>query len=410
MRVGIEAINAYGGRACLDVRMLFQARGLDLGRFDNLMMESKAVAMPFEDPVTHAVNAAKPLLDALSAEERARIELVVTASESGLDFGKSLACYVHAHLGLSRNCRLFETKQACYAGTAALQMAVAWVAAQVSPGAKALVIATDVAGASARNTYAEPAQGSGAVAMLVSAKPDILAIDLGASGCYSFEVMDTCRPEINMETGDPDLSLMSYLDCLEHSFLDYTVKVEGADFQDTFAYLAFHTPFAGMVSGAHRMMMRKQRKGGPEQIKADFARRLAPSLHYGARVGNVYSGSLYLALCSLVDHADLGQPQRVGLFSYGSGCSSEFFSGVIGPEAQPALRRMGIGAALAGRHQLGMDEFEQVLDACDRWGFGVRQQTVERGPFERIYEEQFARRGLLVLTGVDNYHREYAWS
>lgn len=70
--------------------------------------------------------------------------MVITATESGLDFGKSLSTYIHAHLGLSRRCRLFEVKQACYGGTAALQMAANFVAAQVSPGAKALVIATAI--------------------------------------------------------------------------------------------------------------------------------------------------------------------------------------------------------------------------------------------------------------------------
>lgn len=37
MRVGIEALNIYVGQAFLDIRTLFQARGLDVSRFDNLM-------------------------------------------------------------------------------------------------------------------------------------------------------------------------------------------------------------------------------------------------------------------------------------------------------------------------------------------------------------------------------------
>ena len=38
---GIEAINVYGGSAYVDVKALFQARGLDIKRFDNLMMKKK---------------------------------------------------------------------------------------------------------------------------------------------------------------------------------------------------------------------------------------------------------------------------------------------------------------------------------------------------------------------------------
>ena len=49
---GIEALNVYGGAACLDVRELCVHRGLDMPRFDNLLMREKTVALPFEDPVT----------------------------------------------------------------------------------------------------------------------------------------------------------------------------------------------------------------------------------------------------------------------------------------------------------------------------------------------------------------------
>ncbi len=50
MEVGIEAINVYGGPTFLDVRTLFDAIGLDLERFDYLMMKKKIVELPCEDP------------------------------------------------------------------------------------------------------------------------------------------------------------------------------------------------------------------------------------------------------------------------------------------------------------------------------------------------------------------------
>ena len=142
--VGIEDLNFFGGTAYLDVKELAIHRKLDLTRFENLLMKEKAVALPYEDPVTYAVNAAKPLLKRLSEQEKERIELLITCSESGIDFGKSLSTYIHHYLGLSRHCRLFELKQACYSGTAGLQMAINFILSQTSPGAKALVVATDI--------------------------------------------------------------------------------------------------------------------------------------------------------------------------------------------------------------------------------------------------------------------------
>lgn len=410
MRVGIESINLYGGCAFVDVRTLFKERGLDLERFDNLMMEKKSVGLPCEDAVTNAVNAAKPIVDPLSDEARSRIEMVITCSESGLDFGKALSTYVHDYLNLSRHCRLFEVKQACYAGTAALQMAINTVASGVSPGGKVLVIATDMARAAAKMSYAEPSQGTGAVAMLVSDQPDILEIDFGASGTYGYEVMDTCRPQPDIETGDPDLSLLSYLDCLENCYRNYTEKVDGVDFNATFDYFAFHTPFAGMVKGAHRRLMRKLMQAKGDLIEADFQQRLSPSLGFCVQVGNVYSATVYFALCSVIARADLTHARRIGLFSYGSGCSSEFFSGVADKQSQLKIASMRIGERLDQRYQLSMGEYDNLIDRAAEWPFGIKDKVVDTSSYANLYQRHVVGSGLLMLKQVSDYHREYVWA
>lgn len=410
MESGIEAINVYGGCAYIDIRTLFKARGLDLARFDNLMMEKKSVALPCEDPVTNAVNAAKPIIDRLTDAEKNRIELVISATESGLDFGKPIATYIHEYLNLSRNCRMFEVKHACYAGTAGVQMANNFILSGVSPGAKALVIATDVARAVEKKKYTEPSQGSGAAAMLISDTPHMMEIDIGASGYYSFEVMDTCRPLPDIEVVNTDLSLMSYLDCLENCFKLYSEKVEGADFLNTFDYLVFHTPFAGMVKGAHRKMMRRLFGYDAKQIESDFQKRVRPSLTYGVQVGNTYSASLYFALCGVIDHGPITDFCRIGLFSYGSGCSSEFYSGVITPTSKSNLAEMRIQEKLLERCTLSMTDYDRIVDLYQEWMFGIKDKTVDISSFSDIYENYVEGRNLLVLKRIKDYHREYVWS
>ncbi|MRN51856.1 hydroxymethylglutaryl-CoA synthase family protein [Paenibacillus monticola] len=410
MNVGIESINLYAGPAYIPVSTIFEARGLDMERFNNLMMDNKSMGLPCEDTVTNAVNAAKPIIDQLSPEEKDRIELVITASESGLDFGKSLSTYIHDYLGLNRNCRLFELKQACYGGTAALHMAACFVASGVSPGAKALVIASDVARAAAKKTYAEVSQAVGAVAMLISDKPDILELDWGATGYYGYEVMDTCRPLPEIETGDPDLSLLSYLDCLENSFKHYAERVDEADFRETFDYLVFHTPFAGMVKGGHRKMMRDLYRLKPDLIEADFSKRVSPSLQHCVQVGNIYSATVYMALCSLLDNGDINDVKRVGIFSYGSGCSSEFYSGIVTPDSQHKIKQMNIQQQLSRRYPLNMNEYDTLLDLNLEWIFGVQNKTVNVAQFSAMYDHFFAGRNLLVLDKVTEFHREYRFS
>ncbi|TMQ14013.1 MAG: hydroxymethylglutaryl-CoA synthase family protein [Deltaproteobacteria bacterium] len=410
MPVGIEAINVYAARASLDVRQLFDARGLDLQRFGNLMMGQKSVNLPCEDPVTNGVNAARPLIAALTPSQRNQIELLIVGTESGLDYAKPISTYIHEYLGLNRRCRSFEIKHACYGGTAALQMAASFVAASPVPGMKALVIAAEAASTADRGSYWEPSQGAGAVGMLVSAQPDILALDPGASGYYTYEVMDTLRPRPDLEAGDTDLSLMSYLECLHRTYEMYCERVSGADIIATFDYLVFHAPFSGMVKGAHRTLLRKQRGMPPDVVERDFETRMAPSLIYCSRIGNLYSGSLYAALCSLIEHVELDGARRIGMYSYGSGCASEFYSGVLQDRARDKLAVLQIGAALDARQPLTMGEYELVSDlSIERMG-GAKDMVFDTSRYRAAYDACLAGRELLVLDRITNFHRVYRWS
>lgn len=416
-QVGIEALNIYGGAAQLDVRMLAQARHLDTSRFDNLMMKEKAVSLPYEDPVSYAVNAAKPIIDRLSDSDKQRVEMVITCSESGIDFGKSMSTYIQDYLGLSRNCRMFELKQACYSGTAGLQMAINFILSQTSPGAKALVIATDISrftlaeGGEALSedwSFAEPSSGAGAAAILVSDVPYIFQVDVGCNGYYGYEVMDTCRPKPDSEAGDADLSLLSYLDCCENAYLHYQKRVEGVDYQKSFDYLSFHTPFGGMVKGAHRNMMRKLKKAKPEEIEADFQRRVMPGLVYCQQVGNIMGATVFLALASTIDNGDFSQPRRIGIFSYGSGCSSEFYSGVVTPEGKEIQAQQRISSQLATRYSLNIEEYEQLLHYSRAVAFGTRNVTLDYKIFPGVWK-QIEGKGRLVLKKIKEFHREYEW-
>ncbi|MBC7984226.1 MAG: hydroxymethylglutaryl-CoA synthase family protein [Candidatus Obscuribacterales bacterium] len=415
--VGIEAMNVFGGTAYLDVAELARHRKLDAARFDNLLMKQKAVALPYEDPITFGVNAAQPIIASLSQAEKDRIELLITCTESGIDFGKSMSTYIHHHLGLNRNCRLFEIKQACYSGTAGFQMAVNFILSQVSPGAKALVVATDIsrfmvaeAGDALTEdwSFAEPSSGAGAVALLVSASPHVFQVDVGANGYYGYEVMDTCRPIADGEAGDADLSLLSYLDCCENAFLEYQKRVGDVHYRDSFQYLTFHTPFGGMVKGAHRTMMRKIVQAKPAEIEADFQRRVVPGMNYCQRVGNIMGATVFLSLASTIDNAQFDSPRRIGCFSYGSGCCSEFYSGVVIPDGQARQRRFAIERQLDERYALSIDEYESILRSSSAVKFGTRNVQLDNGfiPGAREFGRGKER---LFLREIKEFHREYEW-
>ncbi|WP_255211108.1 hydroxymethylglutaryl-CoA synthase [Methylogaea oryzae] len=134
---------------------------------------------------------------------------------------------------------------------------------------------------------------------------------------------------------------------------------------------------------------------------------MAPSLVYCREVGNIYSGTVFLALAGVLASADLDRRRRIGLFSYGSGCSSEFYSGWAGPQAEAALSQSGLAEHLAARRRLDMAEYERVLAANRHSRFGSKDAKIDTDDLADLYQAAFAERGVCVLGGIRNYDREY---
>src|SRR5512139_3417002 len=103
MSVGIEKMNLYAGTLVLDIEELARARGRDADFFTrDLMIERKSQLVDYEDVITMAVNAARPIL---TDADRDAIELCIFATESGLDYCKSNSTYLVRHLGLKPQVR-----------------------------------------------------------------------------------------------------------------------------------------------------------------------------------------------------------------------------------------------------------------------------------------------------------------
>jgi len=205
--VGIDKIGFYTPDLYLDMAELATVRGEDPNKYLIGIGQSKqAVIPPTQDIVTMAANAASQILTpALKAE----VAMVLFGTESGIDNSKASAVYLAHLLGLSPQTRAIELKQACYGATAGLQLAADYV--RVHPQAKVLVIGADVARYGLR-TAGEVTQGGGAVAMLVTANPQILALD-GVSSYHTEDVMDFWRPTYRTEAlVDGKYSTNVYLD------------------------------------------------------------------------------------------------------------------------------------------------------------------------------------------------------
>lgn len=363
-RIGIDAMAFAVPRGYLALADLAAARGVPAAKYEQgLGVTQMAVAAPDEDPVTLATDAARRLLRG-AGRSASEIGLCIVGTETAVDHSKPIASYLHGLLGLPSACRVFETKHACFGGTAGLQNALDWIASGSARGRSALIVCTDIARYSL-NSAGEPTQGAGAVAMLVRENPRLLDLEVGRSGCFSANVHDFWRPLYRKDAlVDGHFSVQCYLDALAGAYAEWRTLNPATDASsDRLLRTCYHVPYGKMARKAHG---RRCQIDGLDEAAAEisYQRDVEPSLRLPSQVGNIYTGSLYLALLSLLHHqAGELAGQRIGLFSYGSGCAAEFFAGRVRPEAAELLLALDVLAPLRERTRLSFAEYEALRTA-----------------------------------------------
>ena len=384
MKVGIEAIGVAIPRAYVELTELAQARGIAPEKFtEGLGTLRMAVPDLDEDTVTLAARAAQMALEQgnVSASE---IGMLAVGTETAVDHSKPVASYVQGLLGVGARCRVFETKHACYGGTAALQMALDWIRSGSARGKKALVICSDIARYGLA-TPGEPTQGAGAVAMVVSDTPHIVELENEPSGVYARDVHDFWRPLYSKDAiVDGHYSVKCYLETLEGAYRAYRESASGSDsalFSDRFSALVYHVPYGKMAKKAHRHLRTLDGDATPD---ASFEALAGASLLLPSQIGNTYTAAMYFGLASLLA-ARKGEDlkgKRVGLFSYGSGMCGEFFSGVIQRDAQARLAALDLFGILERRVRLGIADYESLMR--EREAIDTRAAGEPTGPGMRF--------------------------
>lgn len=372
--VGIDALYAYIPRNYVDVREIAEkrAKGRDPEKILNLVGQKEmAIPFHFEDSVTIAANAVAGMIRHFNIDISG-IERIVMATESSFDFSKAGTSDVHELVGLKKETEVYEVKHACASGTYALLDAVN--AVRVGEIEKAVVVMSDICKYE-KGSSAEYTQGAGAVAVFVAKEPGILAI-APKTGTCSFNVADFYRPaDCETPIVDGRLSIESYVKAICGSFSDYAKKtgLRQDEILERLSYIIFHTPFPKMVENAYFALCKKT---GCMNNERHFEKKVKPSLSIPSRVGNVYTASLYLALASALEHAKTAG--MVGLFSYGSGCTSKFFAGRLMPEAGGIIRSLGITEQLSARRRLSTAEYERVFYGGGKIDNGYRGFRIKR--------------------------------
>lgn len=406
---GIDRARVYPATLSLEMKRLCEARGHDPADIrDVMMIDERSVNPPWEDPVTMAVNAARPLL---TDEDRERIELLIVASESAVDQEKPLSSWVHRYLDLKPACRNVELKHACYGATAGMRLAAGLIASgAVRRGARALVISSD----QSRMHFGKPweyVMGAGAVALIVSEAPRLLELVPHEHGVHAHEVSDLTRPTSRVETGNSETSLLSYLEALDGALDDYLAHVErDVDYARDFAKHVYHVPFGGMTLRAHRTALRRFGRWTKGDAQASWEAKTAPSLVHNRRMGGTYGASTFVALLGLLDSCpELRAGDPISMFSYGSGSCAEFYAARIGADAHAVAREADVGALLDARKPLTVREYEE----CERERFcwiDEGDYRVSTDGLEGWYDRAYRGRDRLVFEGCAEHYRQYGWS
>lgn len=317
MNIGIDKIGFATSKYKLNMDDLAQSRQIDPNKYkEGLILNAISISPITEDIVTLGATAAREFL---TEDDCQAIDMVIVATESGIDQSKAAAVYLHHLLGIQPFARSIEMKEACYSATAALDYAKLHI--QRNPKSKVLVVASDIAKYGIESA-GEPTQGAGSVAMLITNEPRIAIIN-DEIVAQTRDIMDFWRPNYTTTPYVNGIySTKQYLDMLTSTWTEFQKRYD-ATLSD-FSAFCFHLPFPKLaVKGLKKILKKEVSTEVTDRIQENFQH----SIKYSQEIGNIYTASLFLGLLSLLENSpSLKANDKIALFSYGSGAVSEIFS------------------------------------------------------------------------------------
>lgn len=309
-----------------------------------------SIAPPDEDIVTLSYKASIQIINETNKED---IKFIFFATESSFDNSKSAGIYLHELLGLPEDCRVIELKQACYAGTAALSLAKNFLSLCENKNAKCLVITSDIAKYEPLSN-AEPTQGTAAVAILLSKNSDKYFASLGKfGGVITKNVEDFSKPNyLKYPFVNGKLSIVTYIAFLKKSITKF--EKETGITPENFDAICYHTPFPKIAFKANDYIL----KTSPNNLKKHNFKDISAQIKYNSVIGNVYTASLYLSLISLLENSKESlHNKNIGMFSYGSGSTAEFFTLTLSDSYEMKLHQEYHANIIKSRKEISYESY-----------------------------------------------------
>ena len=314
-----------------------------------------------------------------------------------------------------------DTLNACYGGTNALFNAVNWVESSAWDGRYAIVVGGDIA--LYKKGAARPTGGAGCVAMLVG--PDApIVLEPGLRGSYVRHVYDFYKADFTSEYAlvDGHYSIKCYTEAVDACYRAYREReaklakaqanghanghatngttaspAESAEQPttpfDDFDFAVFHAPTCKVVVKSYARLLYNDYLSDPSHpafasvppeiedvgyeasltdkgvektflalSRKRFAERVQPGTQVPTQCGNMYCGSVYSSLVSLLCNvgADRLRGKRVAVFSYGSGLASSLFSVKVRGDVSEIVGKVDLHRRLDARRTVPPEVYDEV--------------------------------------------------
>lgn len=404
MKYGIEAASIYVPHIYLPIKNLAIQRNIDPDKLEiGLGLKKMSVLDVHEDTATIAANALLKLITdfEINPTEIGRIYL---GTESALDGAKPTATYavqlVESVLANQFGERPFKHTDvvdmtfACVGGVDAMHNSIDYV--RVNPDKKAIVIAADYAKYGLEST-GEYTQGAGAVAMLISNQPDLIAFDnnwgVGMESVFDFfkphqatsnatilNELGTTKSEIEIFSDEPvfegQYSNECYKNRVREAYFNFKEKadVEGKLYE-SWRYIAFHLPYAfqgkRMFSDVFALENNQDNSNDnlkvvskSDEYKTLIKEKVEPTQRASSEIGNMYTASVFTAFLSALqvsaDNNEELNGQIVGFIAYGSGSKSKVFQGQIGEGWKNVMNKMDLFNYLNQREAISFEQYQDL--------------------------------------------------
>ncbi|KAL5118059.1 3-hydroxy-3-methylglutaryl coenzyme A synthase [Pleosporales sp. CAS-2024a] len=449
--IGIKAIELYFPSQCVDQTELESFDGVSQGKYTIGLGQTK---MSFcddrEDIYSLALTALSSLFKKYSVDPKTIGRLEV-GTETLLDKSKSVKSVLMQLFDESGNYNVegVDTVNACYGGTNALFNSLNWLESSAWDGRDAVVVTGDIALYKKGN--ARPTGGAGCVAMLIGPNAP-LVIEAGQRGSYVRHAYDFYKPDLTSEYPivDGQFSIRCYLEAVDACYKAYNAREQTLKSQkngngtnghsdahetplDRFDYMAFHAPTCKLVAKSYARLLYNDYLVNPSNplfaevpaelrdmdyptsitdktvektfmalAKKRFNTRVQPSINVPTMCGNMYCGSVYGSLASIlanVDNQSL-QGKRIGLFSYGSGLASSMFSFRVNGSVENMAKQLDIPNRLEARRVVAPQVYD---DMCN-----LREQAHLKKNYTPTGDTDGLFPGTYYLTKIDDmYRRSY---